>query len=77
MLRAAENGDLCLNGHEGAVRLLLENNADIAARDNAGNSLLHLAAMNGHEGAVRLLLENNADTAARDNLVRVCVRVQA
>ncbi|KAL1496537.1 hypothetical protein AB1Y20_014143 [Prymnesium parvum] len=55
------------NGHEGAVRLLLENNADIAARDNGGYSPLHWAASNGHEGAVRLLLENNADIAARAN----------
>ncbi|KAL1498891.1 hypothetical protein AB1Y20_013414 [Prymnesium parvum] len=55
-----------MNGHEGAVRLLLEKNADTAARNNDGDSPLHCAAGYGHEGAVRLLLENNADTAARD-----------
>jgi len=54
-------------GHEAVVRLLLENNADIEARDNDGRTPLHWAAARGHEAVVRLLLENKAYIEARDN----------
>src|SRR3990167_5553916 len=49
------------SGHEGVVRLLLENEYvinNINLQNVNGETALHLAASNGHEGVVRLLLEN-------------------
>eukprot|EP00327_Prymnesium_parvum_P008536 CAMPEP_0182820224 /NCGR_PEP_ID=MMETSP0006_2-20121128/13015_1 /TAXON_ID=97485 /ORGANISM="Prymnesium parvum, Strain Texoma1" /LENGTH=60 /DNA_ID=CAMNT_0024946885 /DNA_START=57 /DNA_END=236 /DNA_ORIENTATION=+ len=46
MISAASNGDVR------ALTQLLENNADIAAREEDGSSALHWAARNGHEGVV-------------------------
>ena len=46
------------NGHEGVVRLLLEQeNVDPNCPDRNNTTPLGLAAVNGHEGVVKLLLE--------------------
>ncbi len=42
-------------GHEGVVRLLLENGAEVNAKSSFGRTALHEAAQGGHEGVVRLL----------------------
>jgi hypothetical protein len=71
-------------GHEAVVRLLLEHDADIEAKNPLGTTALHDAAdygyaealktllngatLNGNGKAVRLLLENNADIETRNNL---------
>ena len=48
------------NGHEAAVRLLLDRGAQINARnDSNGVSALYLAAENGHDATVQLLLGHN------------------
>ena len=70
-------------GHEGIVRLLLDQNADVNKQAKDGNTALILgkkdyetshylklltsASMNGHEGIVKLLLEKNADVNKQDN----------
>ncbi|KKO97162.1 hypothetical protein THAR02_10737 [Trichoderma harzianum] len=64
-------------GHESMVRLLLENAADVMAKDNAGRTALSLAASNGHEAVVRLLLENGADITAKDNAGRTALCLAA
>ena len=53
-------------GHEAVVRLLVEQGADVEARDENGWTVLHWAAEYGHEAVVRLLVEQGADVEARD-----------
>jgi hypothetical protein len=48
------------------VRLLLEHEADVDAKDTDGGTALYQAAWNGHEAVVRLLLEHEADVDAKD-----------
>jgi hypothetical protein len=57
-------------GDDVSVRLLLEEGAEVAAKDNLGRAPLHLAAEKGHEAVVRLLLEEGAEVAAKDSLGR-------
>lgn len=54
-------------GHEGLVRLLLQNGVDVNIQDpmHRGWTALHLAARD-HEPVVRLLLEMKADVSVRD-----------
>jgi ankyrin repeat protein len=49
-------------GHEAAVRLLLENSAELESKDNKyGQTPLSLAARMGHGAVVKLLLEKGAE----------------
>lgn len=52
-------------GHAGMARVLLENGADISAKDKAGWTALHQAADSGHERVVGMLLEKGAHTSIR------------
>jgi Ankyrin repeats (3 copies) len=65
-LRALALHRAALNGREAAVRLLLEKEADVDARDEHGWTVLYWSAWDGHEATVRLLLEKGADIDARD-----------
>ena len=48
------------------ARFLVQSGADLSARDNGGNTPLHLAAWRGIMEAVRLFLRHGADPNARD-----------
>jgi ankyrin repeat protein len=55
-------------GHEGIVRLLIQNGENIEARDGFNQTPLWLAAKKGHEGIVRLLIQNGANIEATGSL---------
>ncbi|XP_064100704.1 ankyrin-1-like [Macrobrachium nipponense] len=48
-------------GHEGIVRLLLREEADVNAKDREGLTPIHLAALKGHVNVFRLLLNGGAN----------------
>ena len=54
------------NGHETAVRLLLNHDANIDVQNGAGKTPLRLAAENGHEAVVRLLLDRGANVEPKN-----------
>ncbi|KAL8296260.1 hypothetical protein RB600_001644 [Gaeumannomyces tritici] len=54
-------------GCEAFTRLLIENGADIEAKDRGGRTPLHCAAENGHEGVAKVLAEAGADKEAKDS----------
>jgi ankyrin repeat protein len=54
------------NGHETAVRLLLNHDASIEVQNGAGETPLRLAAKNGHEAVVRLLLDRDANVEPKN-----------
>ncbi len=58
---AVENGQLY------AAKLLIDNGADVNAKDNGGNTPLHCACLFGHVGTTKLLIHNEANVNAKDN----------
>lgn len=67
-----------LNDIAGMERLI-EDGADVDARDNGGRVPLHYACWDGYEGAARLLVEKGADVNAKEQrgwtpLHRACGR---
>ena len=57
-------------GHQKVVDLLLQNNADVNAKDLEGFTALVMAAKYGHIDIVKLLLQNNVDVNERG--VNIC-----
>jgi hypothetical protein len=55
------------NGHVEIARLLLQNGAEVNAKDNHGHTPLQDAAFQGHVNILHLLVENGADLEAQDN----------
>lgn len=53
-------------GHPAVIQLLLENGADIKAKNSKGWTPLHSAADRGNEAVVCLLLKKGADVKAKD-----------
>ncbi|PMB63909.1 Serine/threonine-protein phosphatase 6 regulatory ankyrin repeat subunit C [Beauveria bassiana] len=53
-------------GQDAIVKLLLEEGADIDAKDKDGRTPLSWAAEQGHEDVVKILLDNSADADPRD-----------
>lgn len=62
-------------GHEGTVRLLLDRNAEINARDALGRTPLFGACENDHEQVVQLLLSRNANLHLQDHWGRTPLQV--
>lgn len=56
--------DASYQGKTAVVRQLLEQRADVSAKDIDGSTALHTAAMRDHKGVVELLLEKKADVTA-------------
>ena len=54
-------------GLQAVVQVLLDEGADVNAKDEYGGTALYRAAWNGHEAVVRRLLEHKADVDAKDN----------
>ena len=54
-------------GHVEVARVLLEQGADVTARDIDGNTPLHVASKEGHVEVVRILVECGANATPRDN----------
>jgi len=59
--KAASSGD------EEALKQLLNQGADVNARDEAENTALHLATQHGHQDIMRLLIEQGADVNAQND----------
>lgn len=57
----------CRKGHIDAVRLLIENGADVNVRAKNGNTGLCEASFMGHLDIVKLLIENGADANVIDD----------
>ncbi|MDC7235830.1 MAG: ankyrin repeat domain-containing protein [Spirochaetales bacterium] len=53
-------------GHEGVLSLLMEEGADLDARDKPGNTALHSAVRGGYKNIVTMLLNAGADVNATD-----------
>jgi hypothetical protein len=53
------------DGHVEVVRILVEQGADVMARDNDGKTSLHAASKKGHVEVTRFLIEHGADVTAR------------
>lgn len=53
-------------GHEDTVQMLLDNGADVNAKDWIGSTALDWAAPGGHERTVRALLRNGSNLNSRD-----------
>jgi hypothetical protein len=54
-------------GHVEISRLLLQNGAEVNAKDSDGKSPFHWAAIFGHVDILHLLVENGADLETQDN----------
>jgi ankyrin repeat protein len=55
------------NGHVEIARLLVQNGADVNAKNNDGSTPLYWAAENGHVDILHLLVENGANLEAQDD----------
>ncbi|MCJ1472419.1 hypothetical protein MMC13_001067 [Lambiella insularis] len=56
------------NGHEFAVKLLLDRQVSVAAKNNEGVTALYWAANNGHASIVLLLLKRGANCRPKDKI---------
>merc|ERR1712168_402319 len=54
-------------GHKDIVKLLINNNANINAKNKYGTTALMSAAHEGYNECVEILLQNNADVNIRSN----------
>jgi hypothetical protein len=59
--------DAAYNGHVEITRLLLQNGAEVNAKDNYSDTPLYCAAIHGHIDILHLLVENGVDLEAQSN----------
>jgi hypothetical protein len=59
--------DAAYNGHIKIAHLLLQNGAEVNAKDDGGNTPLHWAAEEDNIDVLHLLVENGADLEAQNN----------
>jgi ankyrin repeat protein len=55
------------NGYKEAVQLLIDNRANVDAKDKGGWTALYLAAKNRHKAVVHLLVKKGANVDAKDD----------
>ena len=60
-------GEASNRGHLAIVTLMIENGADVCAKDDVGSSALIGAAVNGHLEVVKVLIDNDAEINAKNN----------
>ncbi|PGG95701.1 hypothetical protein GX51_08167 [Blastomyces parvus] len=60
-------------GNEAAVKLLLENGANLEPKDKDGRTPMYHAKERGHEGVVKLLLEKGPNLESRDRDARLLI----
>ncbi|KAB8227999.1 ankyrin repeat-containing domain protein [Aspergillus alliaceus] len=71
-LRAAAAGDVA-----GIQTEYLKNNTVLTAKDSAGRTALHLAALHSHANVLELLLDYGSDTSAQDNQGQTALHIAA
>jgi len=71
LLGAAASGDIQ------SVRRLLDQGADVNARDELGQTPLHHAACSGHKDVAELLIRRGAVVTARDSVGRTPLYISA
>lgn len=64
-------------GFDTTVHLLLENGAEVDARNGDGEASLHLAAKEGYEVVVRILVEQGADVTAKNQAGETALQLAA
>ena len=65
------------SSHEAALRVLIEDGANIHVKDGQGRTALHLAAEKGHEGVLQLLIKNGTSAHEKDNRGRMALHLAA
>jgi ankyrin repeat protein/GTPase Era involved in 16S rRNA processing len=67
LLKLTRLHDASWNGHVELITILLDQKADIEAKDNTGNTLLHDASCLGHVELVTRLLDRKAEIEAKND----------
>jgi len=65
------------HGKETIVRALLENGADVEAREKDGQPVLIVAARKGYKGICRLLIDGGANIEVRDSYAETALMLAA
>lgn len=58
--------NLLFTGNEIIAQILIDNQAEIDARNNDQQTAMHFAALNGNENTIKILIDNKANINAKD-----------
>lgn len=61
----------CERGHAEVAEYLLAHDSDMEARDNGGNTPLHVAAQNQQTTLVQILLDSGADPDSENSVSEI------